>query len=109
MKFIITIITALVLAVGIPVVASADQIRKNGCGWESSGSWAGAYCPTRWEWGGPQYFRIRVQCKQTGAPQFTIVKYGPWRTGGDWLASSTACTAPYSTRVVGQTWIEFWG
>lgn len=114
MKKLRLMVTALIAAAtmgfALPERAEAvTYIYTGGCGWEASGSYAAAYCPHRRDWGpGPQYFRIRMQCKQSGAQNFTVV-YGPWRYGGNWIASSRSCSAPYSQRVVGQTWIEYMG
>lgn len=110
MRKILIGLSALLMSVvgvaGSRQIVEADAIHKASCGWEASGSYAAAFCPTRWQYQGPQYFRIRMQCKMVGSQNTTVV-YGPWRQGGNWIGSSRSCQAPYSSRVYGQTWIEY--
>lgn len=92
--------------------AEASQIRSTVCNWvaRNSGSYQGAdaYCPHRWEYGGPQYFRIRLECHNNWGG--TSVRYGIWRYGGNWSASTALCSNPsYPIRTIGGTYIQFSG
>lgn len=104
--------TLFLVALGFasPPVEAVSYIYKGGCGWEATGqSYAAAWCPHRVTWsGGPQYFRIRMECFSPFVAGNTVI-YGSWRTGGNWIASSRSCQSPYSFRKRGGTWIEFLG
>lgn len=107
------------VADAIPVVdeapaasAAVDHIYTGGCGWSASGQLVSAQCPYRDNWhpGNAQAFRIRTVCSSApnGGGAWSI-RVGPFREGGNWIASSVSCSGSYPYRVVGggHTYIEF--